>query len=48
MNDDTPGTYSLNSQIKLKTTILNSILCDYSGYYRTIKRTITIVGEGAD
>ena len=43
MNDDAPGTCSINSQIELKTTISNSSLCDYSDNYRIIKRTITIV-----
>ena len=43
MNDDAPGTYSINSQTELKTTILNSSLCDYNDNYRIIKRTITIV-----
>ena len=30
INDDTRGTYNTNSQIKFKTSILKSILCDNS------------------
>ena len=29
-NDDAPGTYNTNSQTKLKTSMLKSILCSYS------------------
>ena len=30
INDDSHGTYSTNSQIKFKTSVLKSSLCDYS------------------
>ena len=30
INDESRGTYNVNSQIKFKTTILKSSLCDYS------------------
>ena len=30
INDESRGTYSVNSQIKFKTTMLKSSLCDYS------------------
>ena len=30
MNDDTHGVHDPNSQIKFKTTMLKSSLCDYS------------------
>ena len=40
--------YNNNSQIKYKTTNLKSNLCDYSHGYRLVKRTITVVGQGAD
>ena len=30
MNDDLRESYNVNSQIKLKTTMLKSSLCDYS------------------
>ena len=32
INDDARGTYSPNKQIKFKTSMLTSILCDYSKY----------------
>ena len=31
--DDARGTYSTNSQVKFKLTMLKSILCDYSDAY---------------
>ena len=30
INDESRGTYNANTQIKLKTKMLNSSLCDYS------------------
>ena len=30
INDESRGAYNVNSQIKFKTTMLKSILCDYS------------------
>ena len=33
MNDDRRGTYNTNNQIKFKTSMLRSSLCDYSGAY---------------
>ena len=30
INEESRGTYSINSQIRFKTTMLKSILCDYS------------------
>ena len=42
------GTYNVNNQIKFKTTMLKSSLCDYSDAYILVKGTITITGEGAD
>ena len=47
INDESRGTY-VNGQIKFKTTILKSGLCDYSNTYILVKGTITIEGEGAD
>ena len=32
-NDDSGGTYDSNSQIKFKTSILRSSLCEYSDVY---------------
>ena len=46
MNYELHGTYSINSQIKFKTTILKSILCDYSDEYIVFKGTITVPNTG--
>ena len=48
INDESRGAYNVNSQIKFKTTMLKSSLCDYSDAYILVKRKITITGEGAD
>ena len=48
INDESRGTYTVNSQIKFKTTMLKSSLCDYSDAYILVKGTITITGAGAD
>ena len=48
INDESRGTYNVNSQIKFKTTMLKSSLCDYSGAYILVKGTITITGAGDD
>ena len=48
INDESRGTYNVNSQIKFKTTMLKSNLCDYSDPYILVKGTITITGAGAD
>ena len=48
INDESRGTYNVNSQIKFKTTMLKSSLCDYSDAYILVKGTITINGRGAD
>ena len=37
INDDSRGTYNTNSQIKFKTTMLKSSLCDYSDAYKFVK-----------
>ena len=47
INDESRGTYNANSQIKFKTTMLKSSLCDYSDTYILVKGTITITGGGA-
>ena len=47
-NDESRGTYNVNSQIKFKTTMLKSSLCDYSDAYILVKGTITIAGAEAD
>ena len=47
INDDSRGTYT-NADIKFKTTMLKSDLCDYADAYIFVKGTITITGAGAD
>ena len=46
INDDSRGTYNTNSQIKFKTLMLRSSLCDYSDAYILVKGRITAVGAG--
>ena len=48
INDESRGAYNVNSQIKFKTTMLKSSLCDYSDAYILVKGTITITGAGND
>ena len=48
INDESRGTYNINSQIKFKTTMLKSSLCDYSNAYILVKATITTDGAGDD
>ena len=48
INDESRGTYFVNSQIKFKTTMLKSSLFDYSDAYILVKGKITIIGRGAD
>ena len=48
INGESSGAYNVNSQIKFKTTMLKSSLCDYSDAYIFVKGTITINGRGAD
>ena len=48
INDESRGAYDVNSQIKFKTTMLKSSLCDYSDAYILVKGTITIAGAGND
>ena len=48
INDESRGTYNANSQIKFKTTMLKSCLCNYSDAYILVKGRITITGAGVD
>ena len=48
INDEARGTYNVNIQIKFKTTMLKSSLCDYSDAYILVKGKIKITGRGAD
>ena len=42
INNESRGTYNVNSRIKFKTTMLKSNLCDYIDAYILVERTITI------
>ena len=42
VNDESRGTCRVNSQIKFKTTILKSSLCDYSDAYVHVRGTTTV------
>ena len=48
INDESRGTYNVNNQIKFKTTMLKSSLCDYSDAYILVKGKIKIRGAGDD
>ena len=50
INNEARGTYSPNKQIKFKTAMLRSSLCDYSDAYILVKGNITVnnnAGAGA-
>ena len=47
VNDDSRGTYT-DADIKFKTTMLGSNLCDYADAYILVKGAITITGAGDD
>ena len=47
INDNSRGTYT-KADIKFKTAMLKSDLCDYADAYRFVKGTITITGHGDD
>ena len=50
INDDVRGVYSPNKQIRFKTVMLRSSLCDYSHAYILVKGNITVnntAGAGA-
>ena len=47
INDESRGTYTSND-VKFKTTMLRSNLCDYADAYILVKGTITIAGAGDD
>ena len=48
INDESRGTYNVNSQIKFKTTMLKSSLSDYSDAYIFVKGKITFTGAEDD
>ena len=48
INDESRGAYNVNSQIKFKTAMLKSSLCDYSDAYILVKGMIKIIGRAAN
>ena len=48
INDESKESYKLGSDIKFKTTMLRSNLCDYADASILVKGTITITGVGND
>ena len=47
INDESRGAYNVNSQIKFKTTMLKSSLCDYNNAYFLVKGTISVNNTAA-
>ena len=47
VNDELRGTYTEDNQIRLKTSMLRSSLCDYSDAHILVKGTITVVNTAA-
>ena len=47
INDESRGTYNVNSKAKFKTTMLKSSLCDYGDGYILVKGTITVNNTAA-
>ena len=47
INNESRGTYSVTSQVKFKTTILKSSLCDYSDEFIPVKGEIEVDGTSA-
>ena len=47
INDESRGTYNVNSQIKFKTRMLKSSLCDCSDAYILVEGTITVNNTAA-
>ena len=48
INDQSRRVYNINSDIRFKTTMLNSSSCDYSNVQIRVKGRITITGARAD
>ena len=48
INDEARSTYSPNKQIKFKTSMLRSSLCDYSDAYILGKGNLTVNNTAAD
>ena len=48
INDDERGVYSPNKQLRFKTSMLRSSLCDYSDVYILVKGNISVNNTAAD
>ena len=48
INDDVRGVYSPNKQIRFKTAMLRSSLCNYSDVYILVKGSISVNNTAAD
>ena len=48
INDQSRGVYNTNKDIRFKTAMLKSSLCDYIDAYILVKGRITIIGAGDD
>ena len=48
INDEARGTYSPNKQVRFKTSMLRSSLCDYSDAYILVKGNIVVNNTAAD
>ena len=45
--DQSGGNYDVNKEIRIKTSMLRSDLCDYSDAYIVVKGTITVLRPNA-
>ena len=48
INDNARGTFNTNSQIKFKTSMLKSSLCDYNNTCILVTETITVTSQAED
>ena len=46
INDESHGAYNTNGEIRFKTSMLKSSLCDYSNAYVLVKGNITVANTG--
>ena len=45
--DQSEGNYDVNKEIRIKTSMLRSDLCDYSDAYIVVKGTVTVLRPNA-
>ena len=48
INDESKESYSANSDVRFKTTMLRSNLCDCADVYILVKGKVTVIGAGDD